>query len=62
VPMPPDYWYEWDLHALLKCDALLRMPGISVGADREVEFARAHGIPVFDDVPAVMFWAGRDAS
>jgi hypothetical protein len=32
------------------CDALLRLEGESAGADREIAFARAHGIPVYDSV------------
>ena len=31
------------------CDALVRLPGESPGADREIEFARSLGIPVFFD-------------
>lgn len=42
-------WEEWlayDENWLAVCDVLLRMPGESPGADREVAFAEAHGIPV----------------
>lgn len=46
-PHPADFWYAYDLRLLLRCDVLLRLPGYSPGADREVEFAQAHGIPVF---------------
>lgn len=42
-----EYWYEFDLHALAKCDAVVRIPGDSSGADREVEYALELGLPVF---------------
>jgi nucleoside 2-deoxyribosyltransferase len=62
VPFPPHLFVEWEKIApgatyeewlelcfawLEVCDAVLRMPGHSPGADREVEFARKLGIPVF---------------
>ncbi|CCK15890.1 FIG00554475: hypothetical protein [Cronobacter universalis NCTC 9529] len=37
-----------------KCDAVLRLPGASSGADRDVEIAREHGLEVYfslADVP-----------
>lgn len=43
-------WMAWDDAFLQVCDALLRIPGDSPGADREVERARELGIPVFFDV------------
>ena len=36
-----------DFAWLAKCDAVLRMPGLSRGADREVQEATRLGIPVF---------------
>lgn len=46
---PQDYrvWTKLDLIWVLKCDALLRLPGESSGADEEVQFAKDNGIPVF---------------
>lgn len=46
---PHDYesWLAFDFAWLAKCDVLVRLPGISPGADREVVFATEHGIPVF---------------
>jgi hypothetical protein len=46
-PHPADYWYQWDIDMLAHCEEMLRLPGESWGADREEEFALAHGIPVF---------------
>jgi len=55
----PMEWYEWmryDL-ALLKCvrpDAILRVPGVSCGADLEVAWADDNGVPVFFTVDALV--------
>lgn len=43
-----EYWYEYDLAMLARCDALYRLAGESSGADNEVAFALSRGIPVFD--------------
>jgi len=54
---------KWDeiqypvAHRLLeKCDAVLRLPGASKGADNDVKIALEKGIPVYyrlEDIPAV---------
>jgi hypothetical protein len=45
-------WLAMDLEVVGRCDAVLRLPGESVGADGETEHARALGIPVFHDLAA----------
>lgn len=49
-------------HRLLQhCDAVLRLPGASAGADQDVAIARRRGIPVYtrvEDVPRL----GSDAA
>lgn len=50
IPHEPAFWYDYDLEWLARCDALLRLPGESWGADREVERAQLLGLPVFHDV------------
>lgn len=40
-------WMEYDFAWLSKCDAVLRLPGKSSGADREEVVAMSLGIPVF---------------
>lgn len=40
-------WVRYDLQWLPFCDGLLRLPGDSDGADREVQKATELGIPVF---------------
>jgi hypothetical protein len=52
-----EFWYDFDLAFLVRCDALLRMPGQSVGADDEVDFAEHNGIQVFYDENEVIVWA-----
>lgn len=45
---PRDYedWMKFDFEWLKQCDAVLRFPGHSPGADREVEFATSREISV----------------
>lgn len=43
----PSNWYEIDLAWVATSDVLLRLPGKSVGADKEVEAALAIPIPVY---------------
>lgn len=60
IPAPDDHWYALDLAFLSRCDALLRLPGESTGADREVEFADEQGdIHVFDSEVDLLAWAGE---
>jgi hypothetical protein len=47
APRPYEDWIAYDLVWVAACDCLLRLPGHSPGADREVAFALANGIPVF---------------
>lgn len=49
-PKPKEFWLELDLACLPFCDIVLRLPGISEGADREVQEAKLLGIPVIMDV------------
>lgn len=43
-------WMGTDLPWVAKADALLRLPGESVGADLEVACANKHGVPVFHSI------------
>ena len=52
-PHGVDFWYDFDLHWLRKCDALLRLPGESSGADKEEALAEELGIPVFYSVESL---------
>jgi len=46
-PRPYQDWIENDLEWLEVCDAVLRLPGESKGADLECERAKELGIPVY---------------
>ena len=41
-----DAWIEADLALVAKAEVVVRLPGESVGADIECEFARDRGMPV----------------
>jgi nucleoside 2-deoxyribosyltransferase len=56
-PRPLEFWYEYDVATLARCDALFRVDGESTGADREVEFAAARAIPVFTTRDQLREWA-----
>jgi nucleoside 2-deoxyribosyltransferase len=56
-PRPLDFWYEYDVATLARCDAVLRLPGDSTGADREVAYAERKGIPVFTERDDLFKWA-----
>jgi hypothetical protein len=49
-PRTYEFWMGLDLEFLPVCDVLLRLPGESLGADREMERAVMLGIPVFHSV------------
>jgi UDP-N-acetylmuramoylalanine-D-glutamate ligase len=52
----PRHYEDWmglDLAWLLSAHAVLRLPGASAGADREVAQAHRSGIPVFTDIEAL---------
>lgn len=47
IPGSYEQWMELDFAWLRRCDAMIRLFGISDGADREVQVARDIGMPVF---------------
>ncbi len=57
-PQPVDYWYQFDLEQIPHCDAMIRIPGESTGADAETAEARKLNIPVFqlEDVGTIRLW------
>jgi nucleoside 2-deoxyribosyltransferase len=66
TPRMPAHWYELDLHQLAHCDAIVRLPGASTGADREMEVAAELGLRIvaFRDLPRDCqdAWTGGDAA
>ena len=43
-------WLQVDLSWVACAQVVLRLPGFSVGADQEVEFATTAGIPIYHDI------------
>lgn len=58
-PRPYEDWMGLDLAMLPVMHALLRLPGTSPGADREVTRASELGIPVFLGEDDLLVWASR---
>ncbi|MEV8358972.1 DUF4406 domain-containing protein [Microbacterium sp. NPDC076895] len=53
-PLAAEVMYPTAERLLQHCDAVLRLPGESRGADQDVEIARRRGIPVYhalDEIP-----------
>lgn len=65
-PHPIGFWYALDQEYLRKCDAFVRLPGNSTGADQEQEVAEMLGLVIipFMSLPpaAVRAWIDRDPS
>lgn len=53
-PHAYDTWLNWCLSWIPQCDALLRLPGNSPGADREVALAQSLHIPVYHDITVLI--------
>lgn len=56
-PLAAEVMYPTAERLLQHCDAVLRLPGASRGADQDVAIARGRGIPVYfslDEVPAAI--------
>ena len=49
-PRPYRVWTALDFAWLAVCDAAVRLPGHSPGADAEVAWCRRHRVPVFPSV------------
>lgn len=50
TPRDEEFWLGYTMDIMLLCDAVLRFPGESSGADRETARAEQMGIPVFNSV------------
>jgi len=55
-PQPYERWLAMDLEWLKVCDAFIRLPGVSRGADKEEVWAKGLGLPVYRSV-ADLLWA-----
>lgn len=58
ITFPQEYerWLEIDFAFIRISSAVLRLPGLSMGADKETTFARTHGIPVFTTINDLITW------
>lgn len=59
-PLAAEVMYPTAERLLQRCDAVLRLPGASKGADQDVAIAHERGLPVYtslSDVPGVAGWA-----
>lgn len=52
-PREYEFWLELDNQFLPCCAAVLRLPGESDGADKEVKLAQSLGLPIFTSVEAL---------
>ncbi len=56
-PLAEQVMYPTAQRLLAHCDAVLRLPGASTGADQDVALAQQRGIPVYyrlDDIPGYL--------
>ena len=61
-PHDADFWYEYDLALLARCDAMFVIPNSdltieSTGVRNEITFCEAHGIPVIYTCSVLDIWA-----
>ena len=52
-PHEIEVWYKYDMEWLKLCQALLRLPGESEGADEEVKSAAILGLPVYYELTEI---------
>ena len=58
--IPHRTWIDGDLPWVECAEAVFRLPGASMGADEEVEYAKDLGIPIFTDEQAMLeYFRGR---
>lgn len=54
-----DQWLALSEEWVKVCEAMIRLDGVSAGADREMQLAVSLGIPVFRSVRSWMSWLVR---
>ncbi len=59
-PLAEQVMYPTAQRLLQHCDAVLRLPGDSTGADQDVAIARERGLPVYDRVEDIPGYARQD--
>ena len=58
-PISYEEWIAYDRNIISRCDALFRIPGLSKGADNEVDYARSLEMPVFRSKTYLYAWARK---
>ena len=58
-PHSYDFWIKLSSRWITKCDAVLRVQGISSGADKEVEYAVEKKVPVFYSLRELVEWRDK---
>lgn len=53
IPGDYEFWLRVDVEWLEVCDAVLRLPGESKGADREVKLARGMGKSIYTSISQI---------
>lgn len=53
-PHPYEFWIAQDMAWLERCDAIVRLPGESAGADAEVAWMVERGKPVFYSIAELL--------
>lgn len=59
TPHCSQFWYDYTMELLKRCDFMVRLPGYSVGCDKEEEMASKLGIPVFYGVESLKVWKDK---
>ena len=54
TPRPPQFWYDYTMGLMGRCDIILRLPGYSKGGDLEVEQATEQGQPVYHSLEELL--------
>jgi hypothetical protein len=57
--VPHGVWLDCDFPWVAAADAVLRLPGYSVGADAELQHAEKRDVPIFHGIDQLIEW--RDA-
>lgn len=52
-PKPAEEWLRIDFDILFRCDAILRLPGESAGAEAEVKQAKEWQIPIYHNLSEI---------
>lgn len=60
TPRQAQFWYDYTMELMKRCDAVYRVPGKSKGADLEEKEARRIGIPVLLNWHELKAWLSKE--